>query len=219
MKNIEFYKRKIKNEKMMGDELLRCLEMKVFSKGETILHQGQTLDGIYILVKGRTKVCHTTANGHTFLCAFTKALSVIGEVEFFHHQDVISDIYALEECLCFYIDILKYRYVIEKDLLFMHALASIATLKLHHSNLNNSISVNYPVENRLASYLISCQQEKIIEENFVSVSEMIGSSYRQLQRILNDFCMKKYIMKIKRGQYRIINEKALQKLGQDLYKL
>lgn len=74
----------------------------------------------------------------------------------------------------------------------MKYLGYIATMKLYHSNLNNSISVNYPVENRLASYLISCHHEKIIDENFVSVAEMIGCSYRQLQRTLNDFIKKIY---------------------------
>ena len=62
----------------------------------------------------------------------------------------------------------------------MRYLACVATLKWWHSNLNNSISLDYPLENRLATYLIACQHENIIEENFVSVSEMTGSSYRQL---------------------------------------
>lgn len=51
------------------------------------------------------KVCHTTANGNIYLWAFTKAISIIGEVEFFHQHVVVSDIYALEDCLCFYVDI------------------------------------------------------------------------------------------------------------------
>lgn len=192
MKSIEFYKKIIQKENMMSDILLQHLKIKSFPKGSLILRQGQTLEEIYILVKGRTKVCHTTANGRTLLCAFTQAISIIGEVEFFHQQDVISDIYALEECICFYLPVCQYRNLIYDDLLFMKYLGYIATMKLYHSNLNNSISVNYPVENRLASYLISCHHEKIIDENFVSVAEMIGCSYRQLQRTLNDFIKKIY---------------------------
>lgn len=77
--------------------------------------------------------------------------------------------------------------------------------------------MNYPVENRLASYLISCENNMIIEDNFVSVAEMIGCSYRQLQRVLNDFCQKKYMRKIKRSCYEILDLSALQHLGKDLY--
>ena len=73
------------------------------------------------------------------------------------------------------------------------------------------------MENRLASYLIACAENKIIQENFVQVAEMIGCSYRQLQRVLNDFCEKKYIQKTKRSQFLIIHYDALSKLGQDLY--
>lgn len=219
MKNMEYYLKKLKDEKIMGEDLTQYCEFHYFPKGSYILRQGQLLDAIYILVEGRTKVCHTTANGNTLLCAFTEALSLIGEVEFFHYQEVLSDIYALEDCLCFSISVLKYRNIILNDLLFMRYICYITTIKLHNSNLNSSISINYPIENRLASYLISCENQYIIKENFILVAQMIGSSYRQLQRTLNNFCENKYIRKINRGEYMILDYNALKKLGQDLYRL
>lgn len=209
----------IKKQQIMNDELLQYLQYKEYKKGEYILKQGQTLEYLYILVKGRTKVCHTTVNGNTLLCSFTKALSVIGEVEFFQHKDVVSDIYALEDCHCFLISIYEYQQMILNDLSLMKYLAYTATYKLYRSNMNASISNNYPVENRLASYLISCEYHGMIQENFVNVAMMIGCSYRQLQRTLNEFCMNGYIMKLNRGEYEIIDCDALKQLGQDLYQI
>lgn len=77
--------------------------------------------------------------------------------------------------------------------------------------------MNYPVKNRLASYLIACQDDMMIEDNFVLVAEMIGCSYRQLQRVLNNFCQKQYISKRKRSCYQILDVSSLQQLSQDLY--
>ena len=59
----------------------------------------------------------------------------------------------------------------------------------------------------------------MIHDNFVQVAELIGCSYRQLQRTLNDFCHNGYIRKIKRGQFEIIDPIALKHLGEDLYYL
>ena len=64
---------------------------------------------------------------------------------------------------------------------------------------------------------ISSAQQLIIKDNFVQVAEMIGCSYRQLQRVLNDFCQCGYLCKVKRGNYLITDESALKALGQDLY--
>lgn len=204
---------------MMNKDLFSCCELKTFQKGELILHQGQTLEYLYILIEGRIKACHTTPNGHTTLCAFSHPLSIIGELEFLNHLDVLNNIYALEKTTCYEINVNKYQNLLLNDILFMRFLAQSISLKLYHSNHNSAISMNYPVENRLASYLISCQDHMFIQDNFVSIAEMIGCSYRQLQRVLNDFCKLNYLTKIKKGHYRITNSEALKKLGQDLYHL
>ena len=217
MKNLQLYLEKLKQGHMISEELLPCFQFYQFHKGDFILHQGQQLEILYILIDGKIKTCHTTSNGIISLLAICQSMSVIGEIEFLNHQDVINDIYAIDECLCLGISIKNYEHLLLNDLSFMRYLATTTSQKLSNSNHNSSISKNYPVENRLASYLIACAENKIIQENFVQVAEMIGCSYRQLQRVLNDFCEKKYIQKTKRSQFLIIHYDALSKLGQDLY--
>ena len=73
------------------------------------------------------------------------------------------------------------------------------------------------VDNRLAAYFIVSHKDYIVQDNFVVVAELIGCSYRQLQRVLKLFLDKKYIKKIKRGTYQIINLNALNLLGEDVY--
>lgn len=217
MKSKEFYIQKLDNENMMSHTLLKCFDFYCFEKGQCILHQGQKLETLYILIDGKTKSCHTTSNDATVLIAISQGMSIIGEIELLNHRDVINDVYAMEECVCLGISISLYQDFILNDFIFMRYLAETIAHKLYNSNQNSSISINYPVENRLASYLVSCEHDMIIEENFVQVAEMIGCSYRQLQRTLNDFIQIGYITKIKRGQFRIIDLHKLQGLSQDLY--
>ena len=82
----------------------------------------------------------------------------------------------------------------------MKTIAKNLASKLSKSTQNQSISLNYPVENRLAAYFIVSHKNSIVQDNFVVVAELIGCSYRQLQRVLKLFLDKKYIKKIKRGK-------------------
>ena len=49
----------------------------------------------------------------------------------------------------------QYEDILLHDLIFMRYLARTLSNRLYHANHNTAISINYPVENRLASYLIS----------------------------------------------------------------
>ena len=50
MKNREYYINLLKVEQMMSDDNYQYLELCEFSKAEHLLHQGQTLEYLYILV-------------------------------------------------------------------------------------------------------------------------------------------------------------------------
>lgn len=217
MNDKTYYINILKKQHMMNENNYQYFELCQFHKGDYLLYQGQVLDYLYILVEGKLKTSHTTANGLTVLNCFAKPISIIGEVEFLNQREVINDICALDAVKCLRISIELYQDILFHDSLFMRYLAQTISCKLYDTNHNSSISMNYPVENRLASYLISCEDHFIIEDNFVFVAEMIGCSYRQLQRVLNDFCQKKYMRKIKRSCYEILDISALQLLGQDLY--
>lgn len=211
------YIKMLKDNHVMSEMNYQYFEFVSFSKGQYLLRQGQRLDYLYILVKGKLKVSHTTANGSTVLNCFAYPIYILGEVEFLNDRDVINDIYAIDDIYCLSTSIELYKNELFNDPIFIRYLAQTMSCKLYNTNHNSSISMNYPVENRLASYLIACQDDMMIEDNFVLVAEMIGCSYRQLQRVLNNFCQKQYINKIKRSCYQILDVSSLQQLSQDLY--
>lgn len=216
MKN---YEKMILEKKIMTKTTLQLFHFYQVRGNHWLLHQGDDLHELYILLKGRIKACNTTANGMTRLSAISYPITVLGEVEFLNGLPINNDVYTLEQCDFLAISVDRYRNVLFEDLIFVRFLAQQISLKLYNTNHNTSISINYPVENRLAAYLVSCHDHGVIRENFVSVASLLGCSYRQLQRVLNQFCRWGYIEKKGRSQYVIIDWDGLQNLGQDIYRL
>jgi len=213
------YLQQLKKQNIFQEDIYSYLEFCSFKKNTCILHQGEKIQYLYILVNGKVKTCHTTSNGLMILNAFSKPITVIGEIEFLNDIDIINDIYTLEDCSFFRISIHQYKNQLINDTLFMRYLAKSLAIKLYKNNHNTSISINYPVENRLASYLMACRQNNIVDINLVQSAEMLGCSYRQLQRTIHHFIEMKYIEKLKRGSFFILDPQHLDQLGQDLYYL
>ena len=131
MKNREYYINLLKVEQMMSDDNYQYLELCEFSKAEHLLHQGQILEYLYILVSGRIKSCRTTANGTTVLSAFSNPITVTGEVEFLNHHEVTNDVYALKNTVCFRISVAQYEDILLHDLIFMRYLARTLSNRLY----------------------------------------------------------------------------------------
>ena len=80
----------------------------------------------------------------------------------------------------------------------------------------------YPLENRLASYILATVQDS--EENYLrftgnltEVSELLGTSYRHLLRTLSNLTSKGAIRK-RSNYYEVIEIEILKDLASELYK-
>lgn len=211
------YLNELKKLEILCEDHYQYIEIIEINKDDYLLHQGEKLNHIYILLKGKVKVNHINANGNSMLCSFNGPYSIIGDLEFITQSPIINNVIAYENCICATISLSKYYDILINDVFFMKTIAKNLASKLSKSTQNQSISLNYPVENRLAAYFVVCHKDDIVQDNFVVVAELIGCSYRQLQRVLQLFLDKKYIKKIKRGTYQIINLNALNLLGEDVY--
>jgi CRP-like cAMP-binding protein len=208
----------LEKEDIVSKENFDCLEFVHFDKNDRLLTEGEELEYVYILLKGRVRTMHSTKNGAMNLNAISKPISVYGQVEFMNGQLVNHDVIALSPCLCLRFDVEKYGSRFMNDVAFMRYVAkSLANISYNLAN-NAAISINFPVENRLASYFMSVEQNGMVHENFVQVAQMIGSSYRQVQRVLKSFIERGYIVKVKRGVYQIKNPDALKDLDMESYR-
>ena len=86
----------------------------------------------------------------------------------------------------------------------------------------------YPLENRLASYIVAylnTDEEESVEDgkvfkfegNYTEIAELLGTSYRHLNRTIKKMCDDKIIQKGDKG-YKVLEYNKLLSLSGELYK-
>ena len=73
----------------------------------------------------------------------------------------------------------------------------------------------YPLENRLAAFILLSSDQGLYKEKHTEICEYLGVSYRHLLYVLAQFCCDEMLVKIKKG-YLINDEKRLAGLAQEL---
>ena len=109
------YLNELKKLEILHVDNYQYIEIKKLNKDEYLLHQGEKLNYIYILLRGKMKVNHINANGNSMLCSFNSPYSIIGDLEFITQSPIINNVIAYEDCICATISLSKYH-----EILFVH---------------------------------------------------------------------------------------------------
>lgn len=218
---INYYIKKYKIDEFFTDPSI-CKQMVIrqYHKGEYIISPEGVVEQMNFVLEGRAKVYSVSNNGKILLLSFYKPFSIFGDVEYAlkKETDYIAESLGTSRCLSIDLDCLKEHTKFDvkfKD--FM--LASIAK-KLNQSASKNMFNLLYPLENRIAGYIMSISMEE--EEDFVEIFNLkdaaffLGSSYRHLIRVL-DKLEEKGIIRRERKKIYILDKKALEILAEELY--
>lgn len=124
---------------------------------------------------------------------------------------------------CYPLNIVREKLL--KDAKFLRYVCDSLGRKLQSSSNNNSINLLYPLENRLASYILAAKEEIIVDnkkayifnEKLTELAELLGTSYRHLLRTINALINKGVISK-ENGYYKILDKKLLKTLSVGVYK-
>lgn len=219
-------------------DMRKYMSLYMWNSGEYICKEGENIDYMLFIVRGKAKVYKNLENGKSLLLCFYKPLKIVGDMEFTRTNiadcsvQAINDIYAVG---------IKLEYVREQlltDCKFLRNICEYMGKKLASNSTNFAINMLYPLENRLASYILaflncdddneddmnfqskSCKTEVInfkFEGNFIEIAELLGTSYRHLNRVLNNMCNEN-IMKKNGKSYSILNTKRLIELSGELYR-
>ena len=179
------------------------MELHFFKKGSHICQKGDKLDYFYFFVKGRAKVYISTPNGKSLLIRFYSPLQLIGEAEITCDKDADCNIQAIEDCICIGIPINIIQEISTYDPKFLKFICQSLSYKLTSTSASTSLNMLYPLENRLASYLLALYpsdlnpEDKVMTDNFTQLAELLGADYRHFLRIVDKLCSKNIIKKEK----------------------
>lgn len=212
-------------ENFFGIDMKKYMELHIFDKGSHLVKNNEPIDYLYFFVEGKVKVYTILKNGKSLLFRLYKPLVIIGDVEFIDYDTANSNIEAINECLCIGISMSNIRNYAVNDPTFLKCMCTSLGKKFISSSIASSINILYPLENRLASYLLAIIPENsqhsnldggIITDNFSEMADLLGTSYRHLIRTINKLCNEKIIRKEKKS-ITILDITALERMAGDLY--
>ncbi|MEH7436975.1 cyclic nucleotide-binding domain-containing protein [Neobacillus drentensis] len=182
-------------EPIFNQQLHPYLSLYSFEEGEFICSQGEPSEYLYILVKGKVKIYTNSAEGKTLILSFKTPLEVIGDLEYVQGIDFVNTVEAVSSVSMIGIHHRWLKKYAKDHAPFLQFLLEIITKKFHVKSKSTSLTILYPVEVRLASYLMSVSLDESvslnksqIRINIKDTANLIGTSYRHLNRVIAQLC-------------------------------
>ncbi|OBZ13230.1 Crp/Fnr family transcriptional regulator [Bacillus sp. FJAT-26390] len=222
-KRINQYLSQFGLENILPEALRQHLGLYRFGSDETLCQQGEEPQFIYFIVQGKVKVFTTSTEGKTLLINFTTPLGVIGEIECLRGMENLNTVTAVSSVEAIGVH-KRWLRQFEGEASFLKLLLDVVTHKFYLKSISLSYNLLYPVEIRVASYLLSVSTEDvkgaysgISIASLKDTANLIGTSYRHLNRVLQGFGQSGLVVR-SNGTLIVKDRKGLYDIaGQNIY--
>ena len=188
------------------------IQVHEYKRGEWIIQEGTPPEYLFYVLEGKSKIYITYQNGKVSLLNFISEFEYIGEMELLNEVYYSKGIQTSTKTICFAIPFHSCRKLMLEDATFLRHLSIFLSNKATHMAAKYSQSLAFPLENRLADFILQTADGDMYKEKHVTVCDFLGVSYRHLLHVFSQFCDKKHLQKA--GQaYQIIDKVALTKLA------
>lgn len=206
-------------DRILPRDMLAALKPIRRDPGKLIIRSGDPARDLLFFVDGRAKAYSILENGRGILAAFYRPPEVLGELELFTSDRYALSVEALTETVCLALPSELVRRAVDRSGRLLAFLCERLGRKLGERALAESINLRYPVEARLASYLLAATDSEgriVGTDDLGELADFIGASYRQLARAvrrLRDLD----ILDGTRGRIRILDRGRLEPRAGDRY--
>ena len=215
---IDGYVRRHKLDVLLSPDLVEKLAPRRWEAGEFLIRSGDPVESLLFLVEGRAKAYNALENGQSVLASFFRPLDVFGEVELFSAEGYFLSVEALSPTLCLALPVKAIKAAADRNARFFMYLCARLGEKIVDRNQAEAINLRYPVETRLASYLLAAAEGggSLGTDDLGELADFLGASYRQLARVVRRF-RDEGILERARGRIRVLDRSKLEPLARDLY--
>lgn len=190
----------------------KFIQVHEYDRGEWIIQEGQQPDYLFYVIEGKAKIYITHQNGKVSLLSFINQADYIGEMELLHETYYSKGVQTTTKTICFAIPLQSWRDKLLEDVKFLRHLSIQLSEKATMMSMKYSQSLAFPLENRLADFILQTADDDLYKEKHVTVCDFLGVSYRHLLHVFAQFVEKGYLQK-ERYAYRVINKHALDQLA------
>lgn len=191
------------------------IEVHEYQRDEWIIQEGMRPDFLFHIIEGKAKIYVTHQNGKVSLLNFINANDYIGEMELLNEVYYTKGIQASTKTICFALPVHRCRTQLLEDAKFLRELTRFLSKKATHMATKYLQCLAFPLENRLADFILQIADEGVYKEKHVTVCDYLGVSYRHLLHVLTQFCGKGYLQKEGR-YYQIKQHHSLYELAEML---
>ncbi|PZT53003.1 Crp/Fnr family transcriptional regulator [Paenibacillus silvae] len=222
---IMHYLQQYQLETVFHENLRPHMTICQFDKCELICREGEASEYLYVLVEGKIKIFTTSPQDKTLVLCFKTPLEVVGDIEYVRESNTVNTVQAVSPVVMLRI---HYRWLTELASDYAPLLQFLLKIISHKFYIDSNFSnfnLMYPVEVRLASYLLSISTDEggtVIHEeldafNLTDIANLIGTSYRHLNRVIQKLCSDGYIER-HQGLIQIKNRAGLRDIaGHNIY--
>ncbi|WP_018759435.1 Crp/Fnr family transcriptional regulator [Paenibacillus terrigena] len=200
---IQHYMSQYKLDQILSKPESLPFQLRVYACDEVVLKGGDTLDGLYFQVEGRTKVSSSVETGKSLLLRFCHPLAVFGDIEFIQKVVIQSQVEAVEQTSFLFIN----KHTVETELMqdhkFLNELLKHLSYKLQTCTTASRINLLASVDERFASYLLTTRNQQpfgkeILTPYFPEIASLIGTTPRHLNRVIQKLTDMKILKKEKK---------------------
>lgn len=196
--------------------VLEKMQLCLFQNGEFLCVEGERAAYLYIVLDGKCRVFRTLENGKILLVCQYEDIQILGEFELFTDSIAKTTIQAMGEFYCLAIPIPEQQELLLADNRFLQWVCRLTCEKVERNNQTTGINLLYPLEQRLANYILVMQNDGVFFSNYTHLSQYLGCSHRHLLRTLGLLCSKQLLEK-ESGGYRLKDPSALKQLAGNLF--
>jgi CRP/FNR family transcriptional regulator, putaive post-exponential-phase nitrogen-starvation regulator len=182
------------------------IEVHEFKRDEWIIKEGRRPEYLFYVIEGKAKIYVTHQNGKVSLINFINAKDYIGEMELLNEVYYTKGIQTSTKTICFAFPFNRCRTLLLEDVTFLRELTKFLSVKATNMAAKYSQSLAFPLENRLADFILQTCDGDVYKEKHVTVCDFLGVSYRHLLHVLAQFCDKGYLKK--EGRYYLIHHRS-----------
>lgn len=214
---VEFYIKRNNLNEIFNIKTINTCQLWNFEKNESILREGSQLQYYYYLVEGEIQTSYTMENGKTMPLKIYKDFQPIGDIELIKKLPILANVDAIESSyfIVFPVDIIRDEY--ENNIKFVKHFSEILSDKIYSVIKNSSHNYIYPLQNRLASFIMQQSKNGFVEiKTFKLVAQALGTTYRHLRRVLKEF-EKEKLIKCEKKSIEILDKNRLEEKVKALY--
>ncbi len=184
-----------------------------FSRGEKIFREGEKIEGIYFLFKGKVKVHKQWNNEKELIIRFVKEGDILGHRGFGSTGTYPVSATALEETRVCYVDAKFFQTTLKTNHELAYKLMLFYATELQDAERRMLDLVHMDTKGKVSDALLmmksqfGCDKHGFIEMNLTrqDLSSFVGTTYETVFRVINELILAKSIL-IKGKNIKILDE-------------